>query len=106
MDTVIKSEILFDESAEKLIHRTTQPTENIILDRNSELRKNPGAIRDLGDKSRGGTWGRQVACIPFILFEKAIRDGYQLNSKDSKFAASEMHRFLMSPEGKTCLVRD
>lgn len=105
MDSVIKSEVHYQEHTNTLTHKTTQPTENLILDRNAELRKNPGVIRDLGQGQSGGTWGRQVASIPFILFEKAIRDGYKLNSKDQKLAASEMHRFLQSAEGKTCLVR-
>jgi hypothetical protein len=39
------------------------------------------------------------------MWEKAIRDGYQLNCKDKDIAEKEMHRYLQSPEGRTCLVR-
>jgi hypothetical protein len=46
-----------------------------------------------------------VASIPFIMFEKALRDGYDLNSPDSQIAGQEMNRFLKSPEGKMCLVQ-
>jgi len=105
MDSVIKSEILYQNHTDTITHKTTQPSEDIILDRNAELRKNPGVIRDLGQGQSGGSWGRQVASIPFILYEKAIRDGYRLNARDQKLAALEMHRFLQSAEGKTCLVR-
>lgn len=105
MTGVIKSEVIYQDHTDELIHKTSQPTEGLILDRNAELRKNEGAIKDLGAGQEGGTWGRQVASIPFIVFEKAIRDGYQLNHKDQDFAGKEMHRFLQSDEGKACLVR-
>ena len=84
MDSVIKSEVHYQDHTGTLTHKTTQPTEDLILERNAELRKNPGVIRDLGQGQSGGTWGRQVASIPFILYDKAIRDGYKLNSKDQK----------------------
>ena len=105
MEDVIKSEIFYQEHTDELVHKTSQPTEDIILDRNAELRKNTGAIKDLGAGQEGGTWGRQVASIPFIVFEKAIRDGYRLNDKDQITASLEMNRFLQSDEGKKCLVR-
>ena len=105
MDGVIKSKFHYDNHDDTITHETSQPTENLILDRNAELRKSPGAIRDLGKNSEGGTWGRQVASIPFIMYEKAIRDGYQLNSKDKDHAGKEMHRYLASEEGRTCLVQ-
>lgn len=98
----IKSEILFED--DKVYHKTTQPAEDLILERNAELRKNPGVIQDLGGNGEN-SWGRQVASIPFIIWEKAIRDGYWLNCPDSKIAEQEMHRFLMSEDGKKCLVQ-
>ena len=105
MDSVIKSDIHYQEHTGELIHKTSQPTEQLILDRASELRKTPGVIRDLGAGQEGGSWGRQVASIPFIMYEKALRDGYDLNSKDKDFAGQEMARFLRSPEGMTCTVQ-
>jgi len=105
MTDVIKSEVLYQNHTDEIIHKTSQPTEGLILDRNSELRKSKGAIRDLGAGQEGGTWGRQVASIPFIIFEKAIRDGYQLNAKDQALAGLEMNRFLQSDDGKKCLVQ-
>jgi len=103
MDAVIRSKYHFTPHTGVMTHETTQPSEDIILERNAELRKNPGAIRDLGDGK--DTWGRQVATIPFIMLERAIRDGYDINSKDSKHGQRELMRFLQSSEGKKCLVQ-
>ena len=101
-EPVIKSEIKFH--IDEMQHITTQPTENLILRRNAKLRNNEGVIRDLGSED-GETWGRMVASIPFIMFEKALRDGYDLNCKDSKKRSKEMQRYLSSEEGKLCLIR-
>ena len=70
---VIKSEIIMG-SDDQLHHLQTQPAEDLILNRNAELRKNPGVIRDLGAQGSGGTWGRQVASIPEIMYHAAIRN--------------------------------
>ena len=104
MDSVIKSEIHYQEHTNTITHKTSQPTEKLILERNAELRKNPGVMHDLGAQSRG-SFGRMVASIPIIMYEKAIRDGYDLNNKDTKFARLEMTRYLKSPEGRMCLVQ-
>lgn len=98
MDEVIRSKIHYQPSEDRLYHETTQPTEDLILAENAELRKD-NALRDL-------SFGRQVASIPFIMWEKAVRDGYDLNCKDSKIAEKELFRYLQSDEGKKCLVRD
>lgn len=100
--SVIQSKILFED--DKVYHATSQPSEHAILERNSELRKNVGAFHDLGERS-GETWGRLAATIPFIMYEKALRDGYDLNSKDKARADQEMLRYLRSTEGRMCLVR-
>lgn len=103
MDDVIKSEMHYQDHTDELFHKTSQPTENLILERNKRLR-NEGVVQDLGSQGGIGQWGRQVASIPFILWEKAIRDGYRLNSKDKVEAEKELHRFLMSDDGKACLI--
>ena len=100
---VILSEFAFED--EKIIHKTSQPTEDLILERNKELRKTPGAINDFGANNEGGTWGRQLASIPIIIYEKAIRDGFDLNNTDKAIAANEMYRFLSTDIGKACMVR-
>jgi hypothetical protein len=96
MDEVIASRIEHEDG--KLYHETTQPTEDIILQRNQDLRNSPGALRDLD-------FGRQVASIPFIMFEAALRAGYDLNCHDRLLRGKEMDRYLKSEEGKKCLVQ-
>lgn len=98
MDQVIKSEFHYQNHTDTLTHVRTQPTERLILERNAELRKD-NALNDL-------SFGRQVASIPFIMFEKAMRDGYDLTNPDSEIAGREMMRYLQSEDGKLCLVRD
>ncbi|RKY42331.1 MAG: hypothetical protein DRP85_03330 [Candidatus Makaraimicrobium thalassicum] len=105
MNDVIRSDIHFQEHTGELTHKRTQPTENIILERNKELRRNPGVIQDLGAQSEGGAYGRQVASVPFIMYEEAIRDGYELNKGDSKHRSNEMMRFLRSEKGQLCLIQ-
>ncbi len=105
MQDIFSSKLYYQDHEDKLYHEVTQPTEDLILERNADLRKNVGAIRDLGAMSEGGTWGRQVASIPFIIYEEAIRNGFALNHKDSSIAGKEMHRFLQTEKGRMCLVR-
>jgi hypothetical protein len=102
MDEVFNSRLVYQDHEDKLYHEVTQPTENLILERNKELRNNPGSLKDLG--SGDNTFGRQVASIPLVMYEKAIRDGYDLNSRDAQIATSEMMRYLQSSEGQLCLV--
>lgn len=104
MNDVIRSDIHYQPHTGVLTHKTSQPTENLILERNAELRKNPGVIQDLGKQSNG-TFGRMLASIPFIMYEKAMRDGYELNSGDGEHRSKELFRYLKSDEGKKCLVQ-
>jgi len=106
MDEVIRSDIHYQEHTGVLTHKTTQPTEDLILNRNAELRKNPGVIRDLGAQGKDGTWGRAVASIPFILYEKAIRDGFELNTGDAEHRSKELFRYLRSEDGKKCIINE
>ena len=105
MDSVIRSDVHYQEHTGVLTHKTTQPTEALILQRNAELRKNPGVIRDLGTGQEGGSWGRQLASIPFIMLEKAVRDGFDLRNRDGKIRSRELFRYLKTDEGKLCLVQ-
>lgn len=105
MDEVFKSELHYQEHTGELTHKLTQPTEQLILDRNAELRRNEGAMHDLGAQDGGGSWGRQLASIPMVIYEQAKRDGYDLQNKDAKVAEKELYRFLSTPMGKACLVQ-
>ena len=96
MTGVIRSQIVYQPHTDELIHARTQPTENLIYERNKELRDND-LMSDL-------SFGRCVASIPIIAWERAIRAGYAVNSKDQDIAGREIHRFLQSEEGKKCLV--
>jgi hypothetical protein len=103
-DGVFTSKFHYQEHDGQLTRSLDQPGRNVILARNAELRKNPGAIIDLGKQS-GGTFGRQIASIPMITFYEATNAGYDLMSTDKDMSAREMNRFLRSPEGKACLVQ-
>ena len=107
MDAVIRSKYSFQPHTEVMTHELTQPTEDLILARNHELRKNPGAIQDLGAQmGKGEEYGRQMATIPEIMYYKALQDGFDFYSKDKHHAASEMQRFLATKDGQLCLIRD
>jgi len=101
----IKQEFHYQPHTGVLTAVKTQATENVILARNAELRKNPGALRDLGEGEEGGSWGRQMASIPFIMFQAALKAGFGLTNKDAKYAAREMQRYLATTEGQKCLVQ-
>lgn len=103
-DGVFTSKFHYQEHDGQLTRVLDQPGRDVILARNAELRKNPGAIIDLGKQS-GGTFGRQIASIPMITFYEAIAAGYDLMSVDKETSEREMNRFLRSPEGKACLVQ-
>lgn len=85
-------------------HTLMQPSDKLIYAQNAELRKNPGALNDMGHGLEGGTWARQVASIPIIDYEQAKLDGYDLDNPDATFATKEMFRFLASDTGKKSLV--
>lgn len=104
MSDIIKSRWV--EEGGKLYHERTQPTAELIYERNKELRKNNGAIRDLGSQSEGGTFGRQVASIPMNDLEWAMRNGFDIYSKNAKHASNELMRFLKTPLGQKSIIRD
>jgi len=105
MDEVFNSRAVYQDHEDVLYHELTQPTENTILERNKELRKDPGVIKDLGaNMGSGETWGRQVASIPFIIYNHALRLGYELDAPGEQ-GQREMARFLQTDLGKQCLVR-
>lgn len=84
---------------DKLYRVMSQPSEDIIMNHNKELRKNEGALVDM-------EFGRLRANIPLNIYEAAIRCGYDLDNKDGKIWRMEMERFLNSPIGRACQVRD
>ena len=105
MDEILRSDVHYQEHTGVLTHKLTQPTEDLILSRNADLRRQLGILRDLGAGTEGGAWGRMVATIPFIIYEQAKREGFDLSCKDQEIAGREMHRFLQTPAGKACSVQ-
>lgn len=101
MDEVFKSELNFEH--DHMVHKLTQPTENLILERNARLRNETGVVNDLSD-DEGQDWGRWEYCIPYIIWWKALRDGFQMTHKNKEFAHKEFLRFINTPEGKACRV--
>ena len=108
-DGVFQSKLHYQEHTGVLTHEVTQPSEDLILNRNAEMRKNPGILHDLGGqdggKTKSQTWGRWLCSIPNVMYEKALRDGYQLNCPDKEIRSKELYRYLQSEEGKKCLVQ-
>ena len=101
MDEIFKTVNHYVAHEDELVRELTQPTENIILDRNRELRKNPDAQHDLGAQC-GESYGRQVANIPLIMVDKAKRDGYDILRNDK-----DLFKWLQTtPEGRSCLTRE
>lgn len=74
-----------------------QPTRRLILERNAELRKNKGALKDL-------SFGRQVASIPYLDYIALQKKFPKLKSTDVKDRSEEMMRILRMPEYKYLLV--
>ena len=104
MDDIFKQNLIYQPHSNELFSELVQPTEELIYSRNAELRKNKGVLNDMCAKSEGGSWGRQIASIPFVAYERAKLAGYDLDSKDAQIASNEMDRFLASEEGRKCLV--
>ncbi len=102
-DGVFTTEWHYQEHDGQMTRVFDQPSKNLILERNKQLRLNPGALQDLGAQS-GGTFGRQIASIPEIVFMEAIHNGYDLLNKDRDIATRELNRFLRTDIGRACMV--
>ena len=89
----------FEVEDEKLYRVRTQPSESAILEHNKQLRLNPGSVNDL-------SYGRLIADIPEIIYQQALKDGFQFNHPDPQIARLEKRRFLNTPIGKACMVQD
>jgi hypothetical protein len=91
---------LVQNGPDEVVGLLQQPSDEIILERNKQLRNNPGAQRDL-------TFGRQITSIPMI-------DWLVLKKKYPKIAdysdpvgrSAEIMRIMRLPENRKYLVRD
>lgn len=98
-DSGVLSTFHYQPHTDVLSHHRSQPNEDLILERNQSLRNEPEAFAK-------NDYMHQLASIPLIMWDNAIRDGYELNAPDNGIAEKELMRFLRSENGKICLVRD
>lgn len=94
MEGPIKSRLVHQAHENKIYHEQTQPSEKLILERNQQLRNNPGALKDL-------SFGRKIADIPMIMIEKAKRQGFDIMKSEKDLMA-----WLQTSDGKLCMVQD
>ena len=90
-DGVIKSEYKMQPSEGRLYRQMTQPDQGLILNRNAELRKNPGVIKDL-------SFGRQVLTIPEVDYIALCRKYPVLVNGSNKEIELFYKKFLKSSE--------
>jgi hypothetical protein len=96
-DGVFQSEVKIE--GDEVVRLLTQPSADIILERNNELRKNKGALRDM-------SFGRQVASIPLNEFEMLKRKYPDLVDGDAQQRQMRLMKILNSSEGRKYLVQD
>jgi hypothetical protein len=81
-----------------LYRELSQPSRDLILQRNAELRKQPGALRDL-------SFGRLALTIPLEDLD-ALRAKYpDLASRDAGIRSAAWKRFIASAESKPYRVK-
>jgi len=106
-DSVIRSEVHYQNSTDELFHKTSQPSENLILERNKNLRNSGHKLEfGAGNPGKGGKWGRQLCSVPLITWEWAKRNGFDLDCPDKEIADKALMRFLKTVEGRACLVTE
>jgi len=90
-DGVIQSEYKMQPSEGVLYRQMTQPERPLILNRNAELRKNPGVINDL-------SFGRQMLSIPEIDYIALCRKYPVLVNGSNKEIEIFYKKFIKSSE--------
>lgn len=78
------------DSDGKARSKVVQPTRNLILDNNAELRKNPGAVKTL-------SFMKLAATVPLEDWWNALRRDPELNAPDKEIREKAMQRFLSDP---------
>lgn len=97
-DGVIKSEYKTQPSDGVLYRQMTQPERPLILNRNAELRKNPGVINDL-------SFGRQMLSIPEIDYIALCRKYPILVNGSNKEIEQFYRKFIRSSESEPFRVQ-
>ena len=83
----------------ELVRRIRQPSEDRILDRNRELRKNPGALREL-------TFAGLELNIPVLHYERLTAKYPDLHSLSAETRTRAWRKFMGSSEADPYRVRD
>jgi len=90
-DGVLNVELKNVPHEDRVYRKLTQPTRNLILNRNKELRKNPGSIRDL-------SFGRQHLSIPLEDYE-ILKRKYPVLVRGSNAEKTKFYKkFILSTE--------
>lgn len=99
-DGQFKSRIVDHAPTGEIGHIFEQKDRDVILERNRELRKNPGALKDL-------TFGRQIANIPFEDWDYFLMKNPDYRFMDKKQREVCLMNFLkFDPIGQSCVVQD
>lgn len=97
-DGVLVSEYKTQPHEGILYRNMTQPTRDLILARNAEMRKDPSVIRDL-------TFGRHYLRIPVLDFEM-LKKKYPILAKGSNDEIKKFyHWFIRQSESEIYRVR-
>ena len=83
----------------ELVRRIRQPSEDRILDRNAELRKNPGALREL-------SFAGLELTIPELHYLRLIQERPDLHSSDAETKTRAWRAFIASSDADPYRVRD
>ncbi|MGD9168557.1 MAG: hypothetical protein PVI97_00670 [Candidatus Thiodiazotropha sp.] len=84
----------------RLYVQNTQPSEDLILERNQKLRNNPGALKDL-------SFGRQIASVPAIVMSEWMKTYPELRGgAPSKDRQRKLMQLLSDPANRKYLVQD
>ena len=82
----------------KVYTRQTQPTADIILNRNQRMR--------IEKPERDLSFGRHVACVPFNDYQILKKKYPDLNSKDGKVKTAAWAKILKDPDNRKYLVTE
>lgn len=84
-DGLFRTKSVFQPHENKLYVEKTQLNEGLILAANAEKQKM---------EQRKMEWGRQVASIPHILYEKWCRENPEMRSKDKQIRSRKLLQLI------------
>jgi len=84
-DGLFKTRSIFQPHENKLYVEKTQLNENLILRSNAEKQKM---------EQRKMEWGRQVASIPHILYDKWCREHPEMRSSDKQIRSAKLLQLI------------